>query len=268
MSVQQDDQGRRFIEVAVDVTGTPEAVWQAVATGPGISAWFVPTEVEEREGGTLAFDLGPGLSTTGRVTSWAPPHRLTYEETEWFGEAPPLATEVTVEAKAGGTCTVRIVHSLFTSLDDWDEQLESMETGWPPFFQVLRLYLTEFAGLPCQSVRLNGGSPDTVEVAWASLKTSLGLGESTVDGGVTFEPVPDAPLHGVDLSRDSHCGPRDVLLAISEPTTGIALFNASEWGGKVVLCVQIYYYGADAAAAVAVETPMWKAWLEEHFPEA
>ncbi len=41
----------RSIEVEVEVPGTPEEVWAAVATGPGIGSWFVPSTVEEREGG-------------------------------------------------------------------------------------------------------------------------------------------------------------------------------------------------------------------------
>ena len=51
-----------------------------------------------------------------------------------------------MEAKAGGTCIVRVVHSLFTSRDDWDNQLEGTEHGWPGFFRTLRIYLTHFRG--------------------------------------------------------------------------------------------------------------------------
>ena len=41
----------RTIEHEIEVSGTPEQVWQAIATGQGITAWFVPTKVEERAGG-------------------------------------------------------------------------------------------------------------------------------------------------------------------------------------------------------------------------
>jgi uncharacterized protein YndB with AHSA1/START domain len=51
MPVKKDPSGRRFVEAEVEVPGTPEAVWQAIATGPGISAWFVPAEVDWRVGG-------------------------------------------------------------------------------------------------------------------------------------------------------------------------------------------------------------------------
>ena len=51
MSVQKDGSGKRWVQAEVEVPGTPEEVWRAIATGPGISSWFVPSEVDEREGG-------------------------------------------------------------------------------------------------------------------------------------------------------------------------------------------------------------------------
>ena len=53
MTVHKDDSGRRWVQAEVEVPGTPEEVWQAIATGPGISSWFVPTELERREGGAI-----------------------------------------------------------------------------------------------------------------------------------------------------------------------------------------------------------------------
>ena len=45
--------GRR-IELSLEVPGSVEEVWRTIATGPGITSWFVPTEVEERAGGTAS----------------------------------------------------------------------------------------------------------------------------------------------------------------------------------------------------------------------
>jgi hypothetical protein len=42
-----------------------------------------------------------------------------------------MATEWFVEALDGGTCIVRVVHSLFADTDDWNNQLTSTESGWP-----------------------------------------------------------------------------------------------------------------------------------------
>ena len=46
MAIQKDHTGKRWVEVSREVAGTQEEVWDAIATGPGISSWFVPTDVE------------------------------------------------------------------------------------------------------------------------------------------------------------------------------------------------------------------------------
>ncbi|HEX2645214.1 MAG TPA: SRPBCC domain-containing protein, partial [Thermoanaerobaculia bacterium] len=65
MSVKKEASGRRSIQMEVEVPGTPEQVWQAIATGPGVSSWFVPTQIEEREGGTIRCSFGPGPEMEG-----------------------------------------------------------------------------------------------------------------------------------------------------------------------------------------------------------
>ena len=69
--------------------GTPEEVWQAIATGPGISSWYVPHTVEEREGGaaTASFGPGPEMTVPGRVAAWEPPRRIVFDGGEGVGGA-------------------------------------------------------------------------------------------------------------------------------------------------------------------------------------
>ena len=68
MSVKKEPSGRRSVQVEVEVPGTPEEVWQAIATGPGISSWMVPTEFEERDGKPVAvkMNFGPGMEIRPR----------------------------------------------------------------------------------------------------------------------------------------------------------------------------------------------------------
>ena len=69
MGVKKEASGRRSVQVEVEVPGTPEEVWQAIATGPGVSSWFVPTEVEER----ATANLSPSSVTLVREWSQYPP---------------------------------------------------------------------------------------------------------------------------------------------------------------------------------------------------
>jgi uncharacterized protein YndB with AHSA1/START domain len=114
MSVKTEASGRRSVQVEVEVPGTPEEVWQAIATGPGISSWFVPVEFEERDGKPVALKVsfGPGMEARSVVTAWDPPRMFANESDGWMPGSPPIANEWSVEARGGGICIVRIVHSL------------------------------------------------------------------------------------------------------------------------------------------------------------
>ena len=54
MPTKKDDSGRRSVEIEFELPGTPEQIWDAIATGPGITSWFVPSEVEPYAGGKVA----------------------------------------------------------------------------------------------------------------------------------------------------------------------------------------------------------------------
>src|SRR3981081_669928 len=109
MSVKKEASGRRSVQVEVEVPGTPEEVWDAIATGPGVSSWFVPADVDESEGGRVVCHFGPGMDSVATTTAWDPPRRFAAESGDLGPNAPTLATEWIVEARSGGTCVVRVV---------------------------------------------------------------------------------------------------------------------------------------------------------------
>jgi uncharacterized protein YndB with AHSA1/START domain len=267
MPVKKDASGRRSVQAEVEVPGTPEQVWQAIATGAGITSWFVPSEVEEREGGRVVFHLGPGMDSTGRVTTWQPPQRIAYEEAGWSEGAPPLATEFVIEALSGTTCRVRLVHSLFTSDDDWDDQLGSMETGWPPFFGVLRLYLRHFAGQRSAVVQATGQYPGPEVEAWQVLTQALGL--VGVQPGERRKALAGAPpLAGTVQSFTQDAIHRELMLRLEQPAPGAALIGTYTWEGRVRATLGLYLYGDGAAGVAAEQEPRWAAWMARHFPAA
>lgn len=236
MSVKKEASGRRSVAVEVEVPGTPEEVWQAIATGPGVSSWFVPTEVEEGEDGTpakIVLHFGPGMDSVATVTDWDPPRRFAAESQDWGPDAPPVATEWIVEARAGGTCIVRVVHSLFAESDDWDDQLEGTEVGWPGFFRILRLYLTHFRGQRCSSFQLMGFAAGPVAAAWGSLTERLGLAAAAV--GQRRESSAGAPPVAGQVERAGEGEQPEILLRLDEPAPGLAHLFAMAMGGQVLL---------------------------------
>src|SRR5260370_6407910 len=177
MSVKKEASGRRSVQVEVEVPGTPEEVWQAIATGPGISSWFVPTEFEEHDGKPVAVKLnfGPGMESRSVVTAWDPPRMFAAEANGWAPGSPPIADEWSVEALGGGICVVRVVHSLSASTDDWDNQLEGTESGWPGFFRILRVYLTHFRTQRSPMMHCMAPAPGTEAKARETLHAALWL---------------------------------------------------------------------------------------------
>ena len=57
MGIKREHSGRRSVQIEVKIPGTPEEVWQAIATGSGISSWFVPTEFEIKGGKPVAVKV-------------------------------------------------------------------------------------------------------------------------------------------------------------------------------------------------------------------
>ena len=67
-------------DAAVSMPNRREQVWDAIATGRGISAWFLLTDLEEREGGAVCFHMGADQESRGSVTGLEPPRSWLFEE--------------------------------------------------------------------------------------------------------------------------------------------------------------------------------------------
>ena len=267
MPVKKDASGRRSVAVETEVPGTPEEVWQAIATGPGISAWFVPTKLGEREGGAIVLDFGPGMVSEGVIKAWDPPRRFVGENKEGMGPgSPTVADEWTVEAKSGGTCRVRVVHSWFASTDDWDNQYEGVEQGWPAFFRILRIYLAHFPGQPSEVIPLMAMSSESKSAVWNRLLGSLGL--ARLAEGQRVESAHGAPRLAGIVERVVDKEHEELFVRLEEPTSGVAHFLPIVMGGQVCLSVRFYLYGAQAGAVARRETPVWQGWISEVFPPA
>lgn len=267
MSVKKEANGRRSVQVEVELPGTPEQVWQAIATGPGISSWFCPTQVEEREGGKMVMEIPPGMESTATIKAWEPPRRLAAEDAGWAPGMPSVATEWTIEARAGGKCLVRVVHSLFASTDDWDNQLEGTETGWPGFFRILRIYLTNFLGQRCSPISVMATAAGSEPEAWKKLAGELGLGGAAVGQKLAVRgasPHFSGIVEHTSEAKDHH----NIVVRVQEPVPGVVSIGSFDCGGMVMAMVSFYLYGDAAVAAAERDTPRWQAWIQQQFPAA
>jgi uncharacterized protein YndB with AHSA1/START domain len=247
------------LEFSVEVPGTPEQVWQAIATARGMSAWFLPTEMEEREGGSLHFSMGPEMGSDGRVTAWEPPHRIEYEE-DWaalMGKDPdslsPLTSEFVVEARSGGTCVVRVTSSGFGTGADWEsEWWDDMGVGWMPYFDNLRLYLSLFPGQEATLLEATASHPGDAGALWSTMRDALGLGAEGAPYG----------LRGTTGTVE-RVGERHALVRLAAPVPGMLSVFAYDMGEDGTAAgVRAYLFSPDATEFVRREEPAWQAWLQ------
>ena len=251
----------RVIDLSAEVPGTPEQVWDAIATGPGITSWFVPHEVEGREGGAVRMDFGPGIGeVTATVTAWEPSRRVVFQ-----GEGDrALAHEWLVQARDGSSCVVRLVVSGFGAGVDWDAEYDGLSSGWQIFLHNLRLYLTHFAGQHGRAIiptRVTAGPKDA---AFSRLCDALGLPDELHKGDWLRAAGPGvAALSGtvedVRVTDASHT----CFLVIEDPAPGTAFLTAEGSDDTVAISFYLYLFG-ESGAAVKDE---WTARLADQFPQ-
>jgi uncharacterized protein YndB with AHSA1/START domain len=246
----------------VELPGTPEQVWDAIATANGITAWFTRTDLEERAGGAVTFHMGEDMASTGEVTAWEPNRRLAYSEPDWapmagMGEqdVTPMVSEFLIEASSGGTCTLRVVTSAFGTGAEWEREFfDDMEKHWTPFFDNLRLYLTHFPGQQVTPMDVDATVPGPCASAWAVVVAELGA-------DAVGQPI---ELNGVRaVVERAGDGIAQMLVRLEDPVPGFLLFGAHDMpDGTVRVGITGYLFSDAAAGWVESERPRWKAWLD------
>ena len=249
-----DEDGRYRAVTELEVPGTPEQIWELIATGPGIEAWFVPAEVEPGVGGRYVTRHGDFGDSEGFITAWEPPHRLAYEEPDWQGpgiEVPVWSTEILVEAVSGSTCVVRLSSGFLAGGDAWHDDIDGTFAGWSGALRNLRLYLTHFAGLPVTTLWIRHElPPGAVDVI-----TAAGLREGRV-GAPAATAAPAPTLSGTLEQRTDD----SVVVRTAEPCPGIAEITTLRHEGTWVVFGWTLY-GEDGPEVLDRERAAWASWL-------
>lgn len=190
--------GHRFEQRSeFTVNATPEQVWEAIATGPGIDSWFMGrNQVEPGQGGSVRTAYG-GYQPVFTITAWEPPGRLAYG-TEPAADGRVIAYEFLVERRDRGGTTVRMMVSGFLPGDDWQAEHEAMIAGVDLFSQTLHTYLAHFPGRTATPVTASGPPVADWDTAWAALRRSVDLtAPAAVGDRVRFTPAGLPPVDGV-----------------------------------------------------------------------
>lgn len=242
------------VEVTAEVAGTPDDVWRLIATGPGISTWFMPAEVQPRVGGTIVQRHGAGDAdvSRGTITAYEPPHRLAYEES---AEGRIFATEFVVEAQSGGTSLVRVVTHGLTA--DEAEFADALVGGWTQALTTLRVHRSSFAGRPAGSSRLWTNHDASLDDAWSGVVRRVGLEDASPGDAVERLDAGHPPFAGVVELVQKH----GVLLRVDAPHPGVLSFIATDHGGRTSVVVDRYVYADDAEVTADAERRAWESFF-------
>jgi uncharacterized protein YndB with AHSA1/START domain len=191
-------------EITVDAT--PEQVWDAIATGPGIDAWFMGrNQVEPRVGGRTRMQT-PSWSAESTITAWEPDRHFAYKGDE-NPDGTFMAFEYLLEGRSGGSTVVRFVHSGFLGDDDWEAEYDALTNGDRMYLEKLGLYVAHFGGRTATYSLFALGQPGTdAERLWSTYRAAFGLGETVVPGDKARVAVDGLePLDGVvEFARLPH----------------------------------------------------------------
>jgi uncharacterized protein YndB with AHSA1/START domain len=239
------------LRMEVEVDATPDQIWEAIATGAGLDGWYIATgnAVEPRVGGTVRIGFGGDAAGEHPVTVWDPPRHFAHR-----GEPGPDGTfhamEYVIEARAGGTTIVRMVHSGFLA-DYWEAEYDALNEGDYMYLRQMAEYVTHFRGRPVTFI--TDIRPTEKDRGLQILRAALGITDAVKEGDSVRFSVEGLPsIDGVvDFVSPSILGIR----------TSDALYRFSFQMGVVYIGHRIFGNGVDEAAATAA----WQGWLDRSF---
>lgn len=234
-----------------EVDASPEQVWEAITTGPGIDSWFMgQNEVEPGEDGTVRTSFG-GYTPESGITAWEPLKRFAYRSRE-AEDGRFMAYEFVIEGRDGGGAVIRVVASGFIPDEDWEEEYDAMTKGGAMFRRTLVEYLTHFSSRTATPITVFGPPVADWPRSWATVHRALGLsGPATIGARVRIDLDGVGPVEG------------DVYF-VNADTLGIraddALYRLLRGFHGAFVASHHFFAVPDAAQVRAVEQA-WSAWL-------
>jgi uncharacterized protein YndB with AHSA1/START domain len=184
------DKPAKKLELTTTVAAPLEAVWEAITTAQGLSAWYVSSaDVTGGLGGEVSISFGEGPPGVSRIDVWEPPQRVRFAYVPRggmeIGDMEGGSEEWLLSHDAGVT-TIHLVHSLpDPGVEDWEGYYGDITRGWTLFLATLRFYVesTDRTGrVTTLSVPQVSAAPETV---WQRLQQELAIGSVTAGDTTT-----------------------------------------------------------------------------------
>jgi uncharacterized protein YndB with AHSA1/START domain len=176
-AVKTDTAARTFT-MSLDIDATPEEVWRALTEATELVRWFpLQARVTPGQGGTMFWGWDDRWAWESQIDAWEPGKRLRLVENRpaFDAKGEPLAEpsrkmamEFTLETHAGRT-RLRLVHSGFGHGANWDDELESVSSGWQFELRGLRHYLERHKGRDRHHGMANRVTSLDIDTIWKRL---------------------------------------------------------------------------------------------------
>lgn len=197
------DDDRRAVDLEQTVEASPDEVWEALTTGPGLKRWFpLDARVQPGEEGSVWLSWGPGSEGEAPIHIWEPPTRFGWTESHGEDdEGRPIRIAVDFYVEGSGESTVvRIVQSGLSGSSDWDEMYAALEDGWTYFLFNLAFHFREHGGGGRTMVWRRQPTDLAREDAWtrlaeAGLVAASGAAHLELNGRHTTRPVSARERH-------------------------------------------------------------------------
>jgi hypothetical protein len=227
----------------VELPGTPEQVFDAVATGNGTAGWMFPTG----EGAPSA--VGEEFAGHTVTALERPSHFAVRVEGEdgWFN-----SLDYRIERHGSGAI-LRYVHSGVMT-GDWDTQYDGADRHTDFYLHSLGEYLAHFSGRPVVYVGAEGPADALGEEAFAAVRSALGIGDDTTVGDRV-----DVHLSGIGRLRAEVDYLNDMFVGLRSDDALYRFYGRGRMGMPVFAGHHLFAPGADGEAAKAA----WEAWLSE-----
>jgi uncharacterized protein YndB with AHSA1/START domain len=179
----------RSAEGQIEITASPERVWQAVTDAVELTRWFpLDARVEPGPDGNIWMSWRNEFAADMKILVWDPPHHL---RTSWsFHEGDTVAqvTDYLIEGK-GGRTVIRAVTSGFPLDASWDGWVEGTNRGWVFELRSLKHYVERHQRQQRHVVYLRRRIPLSNQEAWARLTNDRTFG-AWLTGGRAFDQQP------------------------------------------------------------------------------
>lgn len=222
----------------VELDATPEQVWEAIATGPGLATWFMPMDVDP---------------DSGMVAAWEPGKHLMIQLPA-AEDGATQAFEYLIEARDGGSTVLRFVHSGLLADEEWSDGFETMTgAGWDMYLFTLAQYFRHFAGRPSTYIEADGPAVSSQPDRWPQVARALGDGHVGTPVQVVLDGV--GVVEGqVDYEAAAYIGIRTADALIR--------FHGRAPIGMTV-AVSHHHYGERVDASAVAQA--WRTWLAAVF---